>query len=307
LSSLNGLFLINKPSGCTSHDLVAQARKVLKTKDIGHCGTLDPMAQGLMVLAVGEGLKLVSSVTLGDKSYHGQIQFGLSTDTLDITGQVLTRGSLPSSESLIVEAAQTLMGSFDCPVPRYSAVKVQGEKLYEKARQGEEFTPPTRLMSFYDFKAGIFDGQKWDFSFSCSKGSFVRSWVELLCQKLEVPGTLSQLQRTGSAPYLLSQAITLENLQEQVSSQSFSEIQKQCYFVSLSQALHDWTHVRAYGYDLHLLRNGQISKSLKAQFIRLYQASSFKGYKVFSENTDQLVALVGLEPGRGFFIRRGFR
>jgi len=308
LSSIHGLLLIDKPQGLTSHDVVARVRKILNTHEVGHCGTLDPMATGLLILAVGEGLKLVSVLTDGDKGYRGQIQFGISTDTLDVTGAVVETGSTPKSEMEIHKAALELMGTHELQVPRYSAVKIQGERLYEKARAGDEFTPPIRKMTFFDLKIGAFNGEQWEFEFSCSKGSFVRSWIAALCEKLAVSGALSALRRSYSYPYRIEQAIGLEDLEQIVSEQGESGVQSSSSFVRLAQALPDWGVLRAYHHDLHLLKNGQISKNLKAQLIRFYQPGvPFKGCKVLAENTSELVALIGLEIGKGFFIKRGFR
>jgi len=308
LSTLHGLILINKPQGFTSHDVVAKVRKILGTREVGHCGTLDPLATGLMVLAVGEGLKLVSVLANGVKGYEGEIQFGVSTDTLDITGNVIETGGIPRSEEDILMAASSLMGVQEFQVPKYSAVKVQGERLHERARSGEDFEPPTRQMQFFDIKPGTYTGERWKFSFSCSKGSFVRSWGQALCKKLEVSGTLATLKRTYSYPYRLDQAITLDQLLQMDQTVGLEAIKNSSSFISLDLALPDWSSLRVYRYDLHLLKNGQISKSLKSKMIRLYQpGETFNGFKVYSENTSNLVALIGLEMGRGFFIKRGFR
>jgi tRNA pseudouridine55 synthase len=307
LSLIHGLLLIDKPQGLTSHDVVARVRKILNTREVGHCGTLDPMATGLMILAIGEGLKLVSVVSEGDKGYQGQIQFGISTDTLDATGTVIETGMGPKSEVEIQNAALELMGSHELKVPRYSAVKVNGERLYEKARDGDDFTAPSRLMTFFDLKMGTFNGERWDFEFVCSKGSFVRSWMAALCQKLAVPGTLSALRRTYSSPYHIDQAIEIDRLAQLMSEKGETGVLSSSSFISLAQALPDWNVLRAYHHDLHLLKNGQISKNLKAQLIRSYQPGvPYKGCKVLAENTSQLVALIGFEFGKGFFIKRGF-
>ena len=308
MSALHGLLLIDKPPGVTSHEVVAEVRRILNTREVGHCGTLDPMATGLMILAVGEGLKLVSILTEGDKRYEGEIQFGISTDTLDITGNVTETGEVPKSERDIVEAAQALIGVYELPVPKFSAIKVQGQRLHEKARKGEDFEPPLRQMKFFDLIPGSFNGEKWTFVFSCSKGSFVRSWVLALCQKLGFPGTLSSLRRIFSSPYSLSQAISLTNLDCELKTNGIDQLKKKPCFVSLEKAIPDWDVIRAYRYDLHLLRNGQISKNLRHQLIHQYQPNrEFRGFKVLAENTPHVVALIGLELGSGFYIKRVFQ
>ena len=118
---MNGLLLIDKPAGITSHDVVSKVRRILNTREVGHSGTLDPMATGLMVLLIGEATKLSSFVTEGDKSYRVLVKLGVTTDTLDITGQVLTEKQVLVSDQEISEAALQLAGEFDLPIPMFSA------------------------------------------------------------------------------------------------------------------------------------------------------------------------------------------
>lgn len=304
-SVYHGLFLVDKPQGMTSHDVVAKVRRILKTKEVGHCGTLDPLATGLLVLAVGEGTKVVSVLTEGDKGYSGQIQFGIQTDTLDITGEIVKTSACPQDFKKIQTHLNFFTGELELPVPRHSAIKVQGQRLYTKARNHEEFERPRRLMRFDQVETSNFNGETLDFSFRCSKGTFVRSWVEGLTESLGVCGTLKALRRTYSFPYELKDAITLEGLEAASEQGQISE--ESPYYIALSQVLPDWPQLRVYKYDLHLLRNGQISKSLKSSLIRAYQPGQFVGARVFAENSNQLLALIGLEMGRGFFIKRGFR
>lgn len=200
------------------------------------------------------------------------------------------------------------MGTHNLQVPKFSAVKVQGERLFEKAREGEDFTPPSRAMTFFDLQAGHFEGEKWQFGLSCSKGSFVRSWVLALCSQLGVAGTLSALKRTYSYPYSVNNAMSLDLISGLLTEGGVEKIKASSSFISLGEALPDWSSLRVFGYDLHLLRNGQISKNLKAQLIRSYQSGViFRGVKIFAENSSNLIALIGLEVGKGFFIKRGFR
>lgn len=295
----HGLLLINKPAGITSHDVVDRVRKILKIKEVGHCGTLDPMATGLLVLAVGEGTKLVSVLTEGDKGYQGAVQFGIDTDTLDITGQVLRSTDLPTDLNLVERQALALQGSLELKVPRFSAIKVDGQKLYEKARREQEFEPPTRTMSIFNLQVAEIQATGFKFSFQCSKGTYVRSWVQSLGEQLGVGATLSQLHRTLSLPYRIDDAIELGDL---------SPTALPTAFIPLAYALPEWPLLRVFQFDQHLLRNGQISKGLKAQLIRLFQPEHpFKGVRVFAGAENRLLALIGLESDRGFFIKRVFK
>lgn len=295
----HGLLLVNKPAGMTSHDVVDRIRKILKIKEVGHCGTLDPMATGLLVLAVGEGTKLVSVLTEGDKGYQGTVQFGIETDTLDITGQVVRQTELPIDLKEIEQQALALQGALELKVPRFSAIKVGGQKLYEKARQQQDFEAPTRTMNIFNLQLENIQTSGLKFSFQCSKGTYVRSWVQSLGEHLGVAATLSQLHRTLSFPYRIEAAIEIENLSPDILPSAF---------IPLAYALPEWPLLRVFQFDQHLLRNGQISKGLKAQLIRLFQPERpFKGVRVFAGAENRLLALIGLESDRGFFIKRVFK
>ena len=130
-STFDGLLLVDKPSGISSHDVVARLRRILGTKSVGHSGTLDPLASGLMACLINEGTKLSQYILEGDKGYRVQIKFGVRTDTLDITGQVLEEKSVTHSQEDLLREAYKLSGEMELQVPIYSAIKIQGQKLYE--------------------------------------------------------------------------------------------------------------------------------------------------------------------------------
>src|SRR5258708_717792 len=142
MSSWHGLLLVHKSSGMTSHDVVARARRILRTREIGHAGTLDPLASGLMVLLVGRATKLSDYILNGDKAYQAVVQFGVITDSMDITGQVLTEKPVTFSEAEMLAAIEKLRGEIELEVPKYSAIKVEGRKLYEYARKDQEVVVP---------------------------------------------------------------------------------------------------------------------------------------------------------------------
>ena len=178
---MNGLFLVDKPSGMTSHDVVARMRRLLATKAVGHAGTLDPLATGLLVILVGQATKLSQFILNGDKSYRVRVKFGVITDTDDITGEIVRETSSPDwTEAQLKQAVKDLTGSLELPVPIYSAIKVKGKKLYEQARKKQEVEAPLRKM---DFKACelVEWGESWADAFiHCSKGSYIRSWSRAL-------------------------------------------------------------------------------------------------------------------------------
>lgn len=298
----HGLLLVDKPSGISSHDVVARVRRIMGTKAVGHSGTLDPLASGLMVCLINEGTKLSQYILEGDKGYRVRAQFGISTDTLDTTGTVLETRPVDLSEERILAEAAKLQGEFELPVPIYSAIKVQGKKLYEYARQEQEVTIPMKQMKFWDVTpVGV--GQDWaEFDIKCSKGSYIRTWVDLLGKALGCGAAMSSLRRTWSSPYLLEGAQTLETIEKTV-----KEGERGSAFVNMDRALPMAKRVRVKGQDQVLLGNGQISHGLRTQLISLFKPHEDQYMQILAHETGQVLALVGLEQGKGFVIRRVFK
>lgn len=300
---MNGLLLINKASGVTSHDVVARARKLLGTREVGHSGTLDPLASGLMVLLIGEATKLSSYVTEGDKSYHVGVRLGITTDTLDITGQVLTEKQVQSTKDQVQHAALQLHGEMHLPIPMFSAKKVDGKKLYEYAREGVAIEIPHKNMTFWNVEAredAALKNTEFSFHLHCSKGSFIRSWVSLLGDRLGCGATMVALQRTSSHRFSLADAMTFEQLEEMSAESRGSRL------VPMDQALGTVKSIRVSGQDAVLLRNGQISHSLRTQLISRFNPSTDTFVQILPEKRGSLLALIGLEPGQGFKIKRVF-
>ncbi|MEK6627550.1 MAG: tRNA pseudouridine(55) synthase TruB [Bdellovibrionota bacterium] len=293
---MNGLLLINKPAGLTSHDVVARIRRILKIKEVGHSGTLDPLATGLMVLLIGEATKLSSYVTEGDKSYEVGFKLGVTTDTLDITGQLLTEKQVLCSAIEIENLALQLMGEFELPIPMFSAKKIDGKKLYEYAREGEIIVQPKKVMKFWN----VTKVTPTQFHLHCSKGSFVRSWVQLLGERLGSGAALSSLKRTSSHKYSLNDACTLEELESMEAQEIGTRL------VALDQALEGLKSIRIKGQDAVLMRNGQISHSLRTQLITKFNPELDEIIQILPEEKGKLLALIGLEKGQGFKIKRVF-
>lgn len=291
-----GLLLLDKPSGITSHDAVAIVRKIFKTKEVGHTGTLDPLASGLMVLLLGEATKLSSYITDGDKAYDVQIKPGVETDTLDITGQVLSEKPVNKTPEEIAAIALKLSGEISLPIPLYSAKKIDGKKLYEYARDQEEVQVPQKVMSFWNIENHSVD-HKLSFHLHCSKGSFIRSWVKLLGEHIGCGATMSGLRRTQSSQFLLKNAVNLETLK--------ASAEPMVYLHNLELALGDIKQLKVSGHDFHLLKNGQISHDLRQKLIIKFNPETDKIIQIIDPQK-KLLALVGLEPEKGFRIKRIF-
>lgn len=293
---MNGLLLIDKPAGMTSHDVVSKVRRLLNTREVGHSGTLDPMATGLMVLLIGEATKLSSYVTEGDKSYQVLVKLGVTTDTLDITGLVLTEKQVLVTEAEISAAALSLAGEFELPIPMFSAKKIDGKKLYEFARAGEVIEQPRKLMKFWN----ITQTEPLRFHLHCSKGSFIRSWVQLLGEKLGPGATMAGLSRTGSHKYSLQDSVSLERLALMGAFEISNSL------IPMDQALKGIKSIRIKGQDAVLMKNGQISHPLRTQLITKFNPELDEVIQILPEEKGKILALIGLEKDQGFKIKRVF-
>ena len=210
---MNGYILINKKAGMTSHDVVNRARKKLNIKKIGHTGTLDPFAEGLLILLIGNATKLAYFFDGLDKKYKGTIQFGTSTDTYDLTGTVLQKKEPALSIYDVDNAIQELTGTYYQTPPIYSAIKVDGKKLYQYARENKEVEIKKRLVEVNSFqRISEINNNALDFEASVSSGTYIRSLTVDLADKLGEVAHLSKLVRTDICIYSMKDALDVENI-----------------------------------------------------------------------------------------------
>lgn len=209
-----GFVVVDKPAGMTSHDVVDVARKLFGARRIGHLGTLDPQATGVLPLAVRGATKLVSFFDASRKAYAGTIRLGISTDTLDAEGAVLSRfeGSLPD-EAAVRAVLPDFMGEIFQVPPMYSAVKQGGVPLHKLARQGEVVERPPKKVHVERLDLVAFHGESFDVLVECSAGTYVRTLAADIGEKLGCGAHLSALRRTRSGPFEIGQALTLERLE----------------------------------------------------------------------------------------------
>lgn len=299
----DGVLLVDKPGGMTSHDVVGRLRRLLKRKDIGHAGTLDPLATGLLVILIGKATKLSDYLLNGDKAYRTTVRLGVETDTDDMDGEVTKESPLNHSLMELEEKALQLSGKLTLKVPIYSAIKVKGKKLYEKAREGEDFTPPVRPMEFRDLKIEDLTQEKITLSFACSKGSYVRAWAKTLGENLGCGATVQLLRRIKSEPYLVENAIKLEKLEE-LGGENLPSLEG---FIPLNQCLPDWPSLKVEGLDEKLVLNGQIPRRLERYMeLEFSGIEGLQGVKLLSKRQNQLIALLEFQAPLGFKIRRVF-
>ncbi len=210
-ASVHGVLVVDKPRGPTSHDVVARARRALGTREVGHCGTLDPMATGVLVLAIGEGTKLVPYLTAADKAYEATLRLGVETDSLDADGVVSREVAVPAGLTIarVREVAAQMVGTIAQRVPAVSAVKVDGERLFAKQRRGELVEAPVRDVELRSVRIAGLEANDITLSLECGKGFYVRAFARDLAAALGTVAHLTALRRTRSGAFTLDGAVEI--------------------------------------------------------------------------------------------------
>lgn len=210
---LEGALLVDKPSGPTSHDVVNKARRILCIKRIGHTGTLDPFATGLLVLLLGPATRLAEYLKDYEKTYRGVMRLGLITDTDDATGTVIEDKPVPDLSAKVIEnEIERFKGKLSQKVPAYSAIKVGGERLYRRARRGAEVNAPTREIEIYSLSLVKYKRPELIFEVTCSSGTYVRALARDIGEALGCGAHLTALTRTATGPYGLNDSITTDEM-----------------------------------------------------------------------------------------------
>jgi tRNA pseudouridine55 synthase len=261
----DGILIVDKPVGLTSHDVVARLRRILKTKKIGHTGTLDPFATGVLVMLVGKATRLAQFLDKDKMEYEATIRFGFETDTGDGTGspKQIQNSEFRIQNSEIEEALKDFRGEIEQTPPMYSAKKVAGKKLYELARKGIEIERKPVKITIYEIDQT--ENGKWKtenedvfdvkIRVVCSAGTYIRTLAEDIGKKLQIGAHLAALRRTGAGQFDLSQAVTLEQLEEIVSGNKTDK-----FVISMSEAL---AHLPKVILNDEEIRNTQNGKKLK--------------------------------------------
>jgi tRNA pseudouridine55 synthase len=219
----DGLLLVDKEPGLTSHDVVQKVRRLLKQKKIGHCGTLDPDATGLLLLTLGTATRLTRFLIRAPKVYEGVVQLGSATDTYDASGQVVSQAPPEAVAALslgaVAEAMKRFEGTIEQKAPPYSAKKVQGVKYYELARKGEEVPDESKEVTVYELSPlGELQDGRIRFRLACSSGTYARGLAHDLGAALGVGGHLAELRRTRIGGFQVEEAATFRGLEEIVQS-----------------------------------------------------------------------------------------
>ncbi|MBE6925519.1 MAG: tRNA pseudouridine(55) synthase TruB [Ruminococcaceae bacterium] len=209
---MNGIVIVDKPENWTSQDVVSKLRGVFKTRRIGHGGTLDPMATGVLPVFVGRATRAVEFFEHAEKTYIATLRFGITTDTEDITGRVLKEKEVSVTREELETALPKFRGEIDQVPPMYSAIKVNGQKLYELARKGREVERQSRKVTIFQLECQDFDGKDAKLFIHCSKGTYIRTLCKDIGESLGCGGCMAALRRVSAGAYTAEDAVSLESL-----------------------------------------------------------------------------------------------
>lgn len=262
---MNGILLVNKETGLTSRDVVNRVCRILNTKKVGHTGTLDPLATGVMVLCVGSATKLVEVITANQKEYVAEVILGIQTDTGDITGNVLEEKETHISLEQIQETCKKMQKTYEQTVPIYSAVKVKGKKLYEYARSGIHVELPSRQVTIYELECTftpIYEDGKTIFKIrtTVSKGTYIRSLIEDFAKELNAIGTMRSLIRTRQGSFSVEECNTLEQIEK-----------KEFELLDIATVLMDYPKIIVDDYLETKIRNGVLLENRYTSDVVLFQ------------------------------------
>ncbi len=253
MSLTDGIINVYKEKGYTSHDVVAKMRGILKMKKIGHTGTLDPDAEGVLPVCIGRGTKLVDLITDKDKTYKAVCRLGITTDTQDISGKVLQTSEANVTDKQLKEAVKSYIGEYLQLPPMYSAIKVDGKKLYELARQGIEIERERRRVVIYDILIEEFREEEQEFTVTvkCGKGTYIRTLLHDIGETLGCGATMVQLLRTAVGSFVVEKALRLSEIEALVQEDKLSG-----YLVTVDEVFHNLPKITLKQEHDKLIHNG---------------------------------------------------
>lgn len=286
---IDGLLIFDKEKGITSHDLVYKVRKKLGIKKVGHTGTLDPMATGVLVISIGKGTKTSDYILSSDKVYEAKIKLGVLTDSYDITGKILEEEDVNFTEEEIKDTLIKFTGKISQRPPIYSALKVKGKKLYEYAREGKDVEIKKRDVEIYKIELLDFNGKdEFTILTKVSKGTYIRSLANDLGRSLGTFGTLTELRRTRSGSFKIEDAIKVSAFERS----SLDEIKEK--ILPMDLALIDFKRID--------IPKSFCEKFIMGQFYKLKEKLNDENYRVYSEDDFLGIGEVREKDGE-FFLK----
>ena len=283
---MNGVILINKQKGISSFGVVAKVRKILNIKKVGHSGTLDPEAEGLLPILVGNGTKISKYLIEHDKIYIAKLKLGIKTDTADSEGNILEKKNFKLDKNNVNKynnIFKTFLGKSKQIPPMYSAIKVNGKKLYEYAREGKEIKIKERDIEIYniDILSINYDENEIEFSVSCSKGTYIRTLCEDIAKSLGTIGYMSSLKRTKINDFKIEDSITLDELEKNKDDILYLKEK----FISVEKIFEDKNKIELNDRKKELFLNGvKLTFKLENDLYRVYNNNKFLGMGVIENN-----------------------
>lgn len=271
---MDGLILINKQKGFTSHDVVNVIRKKLNTKKVGHTGTLDPNATGVLPILIGKGTKISKYLMEHDKTYIATLKLGEKTDTGDSEGQVIEEKSIPKDlrKEDINDVLQNFFGKQKQVPPMYSAIKINGKKLYEYAREGKEVKLEAREIEIYKIELLEYQNNKIKFEVECSKGTYIRTLCEDIAKKLGTVGYMEELQRTKVNNFRIEDSILLDDITLENAEKNM---------IKIEEVFKEKETIELDNKKLELFLNGvKLTYNLPNSIYRIYNNEQFIGIGV---------------------------
>ena len=279
---MNGILVVNKHKGCTSHDIVYKVKKICNEK-VGHTGTLDPMATGVLPLLIGKGTLCSKYLINHDKIYIATIQLGIETDTLDAEGTVISTKEVSGeilNEEYIINILNTFLGKQEQVPPMYSAIKINGKKLYQYAREGKSIEVQPRNIEIYNIKILEIDKENKQIKFEvlCSKGTYIRSLCNDISKKIGTIGHMIELQRVQVGEFNISNSVTLEQIQNNP-----NELEK--HLITIEDIFKDKEIINLDNKKLQLFLNGvQLNFNKEEGVYKIYNANKFIGIGCVKDN-----------------------
>ena len=300
MADINGVINVYKEAGYTSHDVVAKLRGILKIKKIGHTGTLDPEAEGVLPICIGNATKLCDLITDKQKEYQGVLKLGVRTDTQDMTGKIIQSydGDINFSQKEIEEVVQGFVGNISQIPPMYSALKVNGKKLYDLARQGIEVERKPRNITIHYINIDEVNMPYVTMTIGCSKGTYIRTLFNDIGDKLKTYGAMEKLLRTKSGNFVLDNTIKLSEIEDLVKEDALMNCDS---FITTDEVLSDFKKIHLKDEYKRFVMNGNMIDAKMIDEDILVAGS----YRVYIDS-DRFVALYKTEDAKTFVPEKMF-
>lgn len=283
MCSLNGVINIYKEKGFTSHDVVNVVRKTLNRVKTGHTGTLDPDACGVLPICIGKGTKLSDYIMADIKGYKAEVVLGITTNTLDVTGDIITQKNVNVTKDKIIEVINSFVGDYYQMPPMFSAIKINGQKLYDLARKGKEVERKKRLIKIISIDILSINNNKILIDVVCSKGTYIRSLCDDIGEKLKCGACMGELTRVRSGEFYIKDSIKLSDFKQLVADDKLSEI-----LIPMEKILKEYEKVVMHESINKFLDNGN---KVKCEFI-INNVNILVGQKVLVfDFSDKLIGI----------------